>query len=234
MSARPRKRGRRGGRRSAAAGAGPAAFDQARRPRRQDRRRTQGDGDRTRPRHQALKKKDEIIDAVLEAKVKSEGFIEISGILDVLPEGYGFVRTGGYLPGDHDVYVSMSVVRRNELRRGDMIRGQVRPPKETEKYPALQRLDAVNGRRPEAPRGPQEVRGPHADLPGRAPAHGARQGVHDGAHHRPGRADRQGPAWPDRLAAEGRQDHRPQGHRRRHLGEQPRGLPHVPARRRAA
>ncbi len=91
-----------------------------------------------------LKKKDQFIDAVLEAKVKSEGFIEITGVLDVLPEGYGFVRTGGYLPGDKDVYVSMSAVRRNELRRGDMIRGQVRPPKETEKYPALQRLDTVN------------------------------------------------------------------------------------------
>ena len=91
-----------------------------------------------------LKKKDQLIDAVLEAKVKSEGFIEITGILDVLPEGYGFVRTSGYLPGDHDVYVSMSAVRRNELRRGDFIRGQVRPPKESEKYPALQRLDQVN------------------------------------------------------------------------------------------
>ncbi len=101
----------------------------------------------------ALKKKDEFIDAVLEAKVKSEGFIEISGILDVLPEGYGFVRTSGYLPGDHDVYVSMSVVRRNELRRGDLIRGQVRPPRDNEKYPALQRLDAINGESPEANRG---------------------------------------------------------------------------------
>ncbi len=101
----------------------------------------------------ALKKKDEIIDAVLEAKVKSEGFIEISGILDVLPEGYGFVRTSGYLPGDHDVYVSMSAVRRNELRRGDMIKGQVRPPRDNEKYPALQRLDEINGQQPEANRG---------------------------------------------------------------------------------
>jgi transcription termination factor Rho len=94
----------------------------------------------------ALKKKDEIIDAVLEAKKKSEGFIEISGVLDVLPEGYGFIRTSGYLPGDRDVYVSMSVVRRNELRRGDLIIGQVRPPRDNEKYPALQRLDLINGK----------------------------------------------------------------------------------------
>jgi transcription termination factor Rho len=152
MSARPRKRGRRGG-------GGPAQEQQPQPSvKREDliaktvvELRTMATelGIDTKP----LKKKDEIIDAVLEAKVKSEGFIEISGILDVLPEGYGFVRTGGYLPGDHDVYVSMSVVRRNELRRGDMIRGQVRPPKETEKYPALQRLDSINDAPPEANRG---------------------------------------------------------------------------------
>ncbi len=100
-----------------------------------------------------LKKKDELIDAVLEAKVKAEGFIEISGVLDVLPEGYGFVRTSGYLPGDRDVYVSMSTVRRNELRRGDLVVGQVRPARDNEKYPALHRLDVVNGIDPQAAKG---------------------------------------------------------------------------------
>jgi transcription termination factor Rho len=143
MSARPRKRGRRGG--------GGAPQEQAPQPsvKREDligktvaELRTMATelGIDTK----LLKKKDELVEAVLEAAIKSEGFIEISGVLDVLPEGYGFVRTSGYLPGDHDVYVSMSAVRRNELRRGDMIKGQVRPPKETEKYPALQRLDSVN------------------------------------------------------------------------------------------
>ncbi len=91
-----------------------------------------------------LKKKDELIDAVLEAKVKAEGFIEISGILDILPEGYGFIRTSGYLPGDRDVYCSMSQIRKFDLRRGDKIVGQVRPPKDNEKYSALQRVDTVN------------------------------------------------------------------------------------------
>ena len=100
-----------------------------------------------------LKKKDELIEAVLEAKMRSEGFIEVQGILDVLPEGYGFLRTTGYLPGDTDVYVSMSAIRRYELRRGDHVRGQVRPPKDNEKYPALQRTDTVNQRDPEALRG---------------------------------------------------------------------------------
>jgi len=158
MSARPRKRGRRGG--SGQGGGGGQQQEQPPQPsvKREDLMAKTVAELRTMATelnidHKPLKKKDEIVDAVLEAKVKSEGFIEITGVLDVLPEGYGFVRTGGYLPGDHDVYVSMSVVRRNELRRGDMIRGQVRPPKETEKYPALQRLDAINDAPPEANRG---------------------------------------------------------------------------------
>lgn len=100
----------------------------------------------------SLKKKDELIDAVLEAKVKSEGFIEVEGILDLLPEGYGFLRTRGYLASPDDVYVSMSTIRRNKLRRGDFLSGQVRPARETEKYGALHRLDSVNGATPEEAR----------------------------------------------------------------------------------
>lgn len=93
----------------------------------------------------ALKKKIDFIDAVLEASVKVEGFVEIKGVLDVMSEGYGFIRTSGYLPGDTDVYCSMSQIRRSDLRRGDLISGQVRPPKDNEKYSALQRVDTVNG-----------------------------------------------------------------------------------------
>jgi len=152
MSARPRKRGRRGG--------GQQGGQEAPKPsiKREDLEALKVADLKVMATEigidiKELKKKDQLIDAVLEAKVKSEGFIEISGILDVLPEGYGFVRTSGYLPGDHDVYVSMSAVRRNELRRGDYIRGQVRPPKDNEKYPALQRLDAVNNLDPMTAKG---------------------------------------------------------------------------------
>ncbi len=106
----------------------------------------------------ALRKKDELVDAVLEAKVKAEGFVEVLGILDVLPEGYGFLRTSGYLPGDTDVYCSMSTVRRHQLRRGDLVRGQVRPPKETEKYSALMRVDTINGLQPDAVQGRRDFR----------------------------------------------------------------------------
>jgi transcription termination factor Rho len=72
-----------------------------------------------------------------------------TGIIDILPEGYGFLRTSGYLPSPEDVYVHLSQVRRFQLRRGDEIVGQVRRPREGEKYQALVRVDAVNGKTPE-------------------------------------------------------------------------------------
>jgi transcription termination factor Rho len=75
------------------------------------------------------------------------------GILDILADGYGFLRTKGFLPGDKDIYVSMSQIRRFDLRRGDEVEGLVRPPKENEKYSALLRIEAVNGRDPELARG---------------------------------------------------------------------------------
>ncbi len=68
-----------------------------------------------------------------------------TGILDLLPEGYGFLRTSGYLPGDKDVYVSVSQVRRFKLRKGDEVTGSVRSPKESEKYQALLKIHTVNG-----------------------------------------------------------------------------------------
>ncbi len=103
-------------------------------------------------------KKNELVDAVFDAKAKAEGFVHVVGVLDVLPEGYGFIRTTGYLPGDSDVYCSMSQIRRFELRRGDMIRGQVRPPRDNEKYSALLRVDSINGKDPEELRGRKDFR----------------------------------------------------------------------------
>ena len=72
-----------------------------------------------------------------------------TGILDLLPEGYGFLRTSGYLPGDKDVYVSVSQVRRLHLRKGDEITGSVRSPKDSEKYQALLKVRSINGMEPE-------------------------------------------------------------------------------------
>ena len=74
----------------------------------------------------------------------------VSGILDLLPDGYGFLRTSGYTPGPEDVYVSLSQVRKMSLRKGDVLEGKVRRPRDNEKYAALLEVDSVNGMDPEA------------------------------------------------------------------------------------
>jgi transcription termination factor Rho len=98
-------------------------------------------------------KKDEIIALIVQAQTARSGIEMASGILDVLPEGYGFLRRGGYIIGNDDIYVSQSQIRRFELRRGDMVEGQTRRPKESEKYYGLIRVDKVNGLDPEAIKG---------------------------------------------------------------------------------
>lgn len=90
-------------------------------------------------------KKAELVEVVLGAAVKAEGFVDTEGILDILSDGYGFLRTKGYLPSEEDVYVGLSTIRRNGLRKGDYITGQVRPPRDNEKYAALQKVNTVNG-----------------------------------------------------------------------------------------
>ena len=67
------------------------------------------------------------------------------GLLDILPEGYGFLRVTGYLPGENDVYVSANQVRKFRLRKGDIVSGPIRPPRSKEKFPAVVRIDKVNG-----------------------------------------------------------------------------------------
>lgn len=72
-----------------------------------------------------------------------------SGVLDVLPDGFGFLRAGGYSQSSRDIYVSTSQIKRFNLRRGDYITGQIRPAREGEKYPALVRIESVNGKEPQ-------------------------------------------------------------------------------------
>ncbi len=88
--------------------------------------------------------KAQLVEAVFEASIKAEGFVETEGILDILTDGYGFLRTSSYLPSETDVYVSQTLIRRNHLRKGDKITGQVRPPRSNEKYAALQEVATVN------------------------------------------------------------------------------------------
>jgi len=75
--------------------------------------------------------------------------VEVEGYLDLRDEGYGFLRTRGYLPSPNDVYVSVSQVRRFELRKGDLVHGACRPASSSEKYPALLRVDTISGLSPE-------------------------------------------------------------------------------------
>jgi transcription termination factor Rho len=94
-------------------------------------------------------KKHDLIMEIIKHQTESDGYLFRRGIIDILNEGYGFLRTDGYLPSDGDIYVSQSQIRKFHLRQGDMIAGQVRPPKESEKYHALLKIEAVNNDSPE-------------------------------------------------------------------------------------
>ncbi|MFH1278023.1 MAG: transcription termination factor Rho [Candidatus Eisenbacteria bacterium] len=97
-------------------------------------------------------RKQELIFKILGAQTEKNGLIFGQGVLEILPEGYGFLRSPeyNYLPGPDDIYVSPSQIKRFDLRTGDTISGQVRPPKESERYFALLRVEAINMENPEA------------------------------------------------------------------------------------
>jgi transcription termination factor Rho len=95
-------------------------------------------------------KKYDLILGILKAQAEQQGYDFGGGVLDIVEDGIGFLRPEKYLPSSDDIYVSQSQIRRFGLRTGDMVIGQVRPPKDTEKYFGLLRVDAVNGLDPEA------------------------------------------------------------------------------------
>jgi len=97
-------------------------------------------------------KKHDLIFKILEAQTAKNGFMFTKGVLEILPENYGFLRTGGYLPSREDVYVSQTQIRRFDMQNGDYVTGQVRPPKEGEKYYSLLKIEAINGVNPEEAR----------------------------------------------------------------------------------
>jgi len=96
-------------------------------------------------------KKQELIFRILEEQTKQEGLIFADGVLEILPDGYGFLRSPdyNYLPGPDDIYVSPSQIKRFGLRTGDTVSGQIRPPKENERFFALLKVEAVNYENPE-------------------------------------------------------------------------------------
>lgn len=99
-------------------------------------------------------KKQELIFKILEEQTAQEGLIFSEGVLEVLPDGYGFLRSPkfNYLPGQDDIYVSPSQIKRFDLRTGDTVNGQIRPPKDNERFFALLRVEAVNYETPEKKR----------------------------------------------------------------------------------
>ncbi|HEX2913913.1 MAG TPA: transcription termination factor Rho [Chloroflexia bacterium] len=103
-------------------------------------------------------KKQDLIFKLLQAQTEQQGNIFSAGILEIMEDGFGFLRQERFLPGPDDIYVSQSQIRRFGLRTGDRVSGQVRPPKENEKYFSLLRVEVVNGMDPEVAR-----RRPHFD-----------------------------------------------------------------------
>ncbi|MBF0541830.1 MAG: transcription termination factor Rho [Nitrospirae bacterium] len=96
-------------------------------------------------------RKQELIFGILEAQAQKTGNLFAEGVLEILPDGFGFLRSPdySYLPGPDDIYVSPSQIRRFSLRTGELVSGQVRPPKENERYFALLKVEAINHRPPE-------------------------------------------------------------------------------------
>ncbi|MEM7816561.1 MAG: Rho termination factor N-terminal domain-containing protein, partial [Candidatus Aenigmatarchaeota archaeon] len=99
-------------------------------------------------------KKQDLIFKILQAKAEKEGLMFGNGILEILPEGFGFLRSPNYnyLPSPDDIYVSPSQIRKFSLRTGDTVSGQIRSPKDNEKYFALLKVEAVNFEDPEESR----------------------------------------------------------------------------------
>ena len=99
-------------------------------------------------------RKQDLIFALLQSEIDKNGLIYGEGVLEILPDGFGFLRAPdyNYLPGPDDIYVSPSQIRRFNLRTGDTVSGQIRPPKESERYFALLKVEVVNYENPEVAR----------------------------------------------------------------------------------
>lgn len=97
-------------------------------------------------------RRQDLIFAILQAQTEKNGTIFGEGVLEILPDGFGFLRAGdyNYLPSPDDIYISPSQIRRFDLRTGDSVTGEVRPPKNGEKYFALLKVNYVNFESPEA------------------------------------------------------------------------------------
>ena len=136
-------------------------------------------------------RKHEVIFHILQKNAERAGVLFSEGVLEVLPEGFGFLRSQSfnYLPCPEDIYVSPSQIRRFDLQTGNLIAGQIRPPKEKERFFALLKVEARGPGRSGQGQGQDAFRQPDAALPQQAlhPGDRARRALHAGA--RPGLPD---------------------------------------------
>src|SRR5579862_2326006 len=101
-------------------------------------------------------RKQELTLKILQTQTEQSGLIFGTGVLEILPDGWGFLRHDNFAPAQNDIYVSQSQIKRFGLRTGDSVSGQVRPPKESEKYYGLLRVEAVNQLDPDVARARRE------------------------------------------------------------------------------
>ena len=177
-------------------------------------------------------RKQELIFAILQSLVEKNELIHGEGVLEILPEGFGFLRStdSNYLPGPDDIYVSPSQIKRFGLRTGDTISGQIRPPKDNEKYFALLKIEKINFDDPEiakdkiifdnltpiypCDRIQLETTGTRLSTQGHGPLHPHRERA-EGSHRRP--------------AEDGKDHASPEPRKQRHLksqGDLPHRAPH--------
>ena len=175
-------------------------------------------------------RKQEIMFATLKQLATQETEITAMGVVEVLQDGFGFLRSpeANYLPGPDDIYVSPSQIRRFALRTGDTVEGQIRSPKDGERYFALLKVSNINFEDPEKTKHKSHLRQPDAALSDQVAEARDRRPDHQGffvPRHRHRVAARQRPACLDRGAAPDRQDRAAAEYRALDHGQSPRVLP---------
>ncbi len=168
-------------------------------------------------------RKQDLIFAILQAQVEKNGVISGGGVLEILPDGFGFLRAQdyNYLPGPDDIYVSPSQIRRFNLRTGDTIAGQIRPPKEGERYFALLKVETVNFEDPAVARDKILFDNLTPLYPDQRLKLETDPDNYLRPDHGPDDPGGHGPAWPHRRRPPHRQDHAPPESGQQHRPEPP-------------
>ena len=181
-------------------------------------------------------RKQELMFAIMKKRAKAGEQVFGDGVLEVLPDGFGFLRSieASYMASTDDIYLSPSQIRRFNLHTGDMVEGEVRVPKDGERYFALVKVDRVNDVTPEESKHKIMFENDAAVPEGQARTRHQERREHHQPHHRSGRAAGQRPARAAGVAAEERQDGDDAALRARHRRQLPRSALDGAAGRRAA